>query len=264
MTSSAGSQAHVEIANVTHWFAEEDGDRLTVLDSIDLRVESGEVVAVVGPSGCGKTTLLNLIGGLDAVLSGSLLINGLPPLAGSRDVGHMFARDALLPWRSALGNVELALEMRGVGKRERREVASRALADVGLSHFESSLPSQLSQGMRQRVALARTIAAHPSLLLMDEPFAALDAQTKIVVQERFVRLWSRLGMTAVLITHDLAEAIALADRVVVMTRRPGRIRSEVAIALPRPRSILSLQGDHQFHKIYESLWQELRDEVQVD
>ena len=252
----------IEVRGLTHQFANpNEGGQFTAISSVDLEVRRGELVAIIGPSGCGKTTLLNILAGLEKQSHGQVTVAGKPPKAGSPEVGYLFARDSLLPWRTALGNVELAMEMRGVPKAERQRRARQTLQDVGLGPFANAYRAQLSQGMRQRVALARTLATEPQILLMDEPFSALDVQTRFLVQDLFLALWSRSGSTAVLITHDLAEAIALADRVILFTRAPGRIKATFAIALPRPRSIRSLQGDNQFHRIYEAIWRELQDEV---
>jgi NitT/TauT family transport system ATP-binding protein len=258
----AGTQA-IRIQQVTHAFAATPGSAgpVIALREVSLQVHPGEFVAIVGPSGCGKTTLLNILAGLERPTSGEVSVAGRPPRAGAPEVGYLFARDSLLPWRTALGNAELAMEMRGVSPAERRERAHRLLADVGLDAFANAYRAQLSQGMRQRVALARALAAEPQILLMDEPFSALDAQTRILVQDLFLSLWSRLHTSVVLITHDLAEAIALADRVVLFTRAPGRIKGTFPVDLPRPRSIQSLQADPAYHHIYESIWRDLQEEV---
>ena len=255
------SSAAVNVQGLWHEFDVADGATVSVLQDIDLEVRRGEFVAIVGPSGCGKTTLLNLISGLEKVQGGSLSVSGHEPRMGDRNVGYLFARDALLPWRTVSSNAELAMEIGGVSRAERTERATRMLAAVGLAAFGESFPAQLSQGMRQRCAIARTLAATPQLLLLDEPFSALDAQTKLLLQDTFCSLWADLESTVILITHDLAEAIALADRVVLMTARPGRIKRIFSVDLPRPRSILSLQGDDRFHRIYEELWADLREEV---
>ena len=253
----------IEVRGLTHQYASpEPGGQFTAISSVDLEVRRGELVAIIGPSGCGKTTLLNILAGLEKQTHGQVTVAGQPPKAGSPEAGYLFARDSLLPWRTALGNAELAMEMRGVPKPERQRRALQTLQDVGLGPFVKAYRAQLSQGMRQRVALARTLAAEPQILLMDEPFSALDVQTRFVVQDLFLSLWSRSGSTAVLITHDLAEAIALADRVILFTRAPGRIKATFEVALPRPRSIRSLQGDDQFHRIYEAIWRELQDEIE--
>jgi len=254
----------VEVRGLSHAFAAETSGGLEVLHGIDLELSRREILAIVGPSGCGKTTLLNIIGGMEPPSTGVVTVHGRKPMAGTPDIGIMFARDALLPWRSAIGNVLLGMEVRGVPASERADRAERCLDDVGLAHVADSYPAELSQGMRQRVALARTFALQPKLLLMDEPFAALDAQTKILVQDRFAALQERHGMAVLLITHDLAEAIALADRVVLMTRRPGRVRQTYQIDLPRPRSIMSLQTNARFHELYEAIWNDLKVEVRDD
>lgn len=246
---------------MSHAFPTADGQATRVLESIDIDVADGEFVAIVGPSGCGKTTLLNLVAGLEPVQHGTVLVRGHTPRCGDRDVGYLFARDALLPWRSVLGNAELALEIAGVAKAERTSRARQLLADVGLAAVADAYPAQLSQGMRQRVAIARTLAAAPSLLMLDEPFSALDAQTKLLLQDAFSTLWQRLRSTVVLITHDLSEAVALADRVVLMTAAPGRVKRVFPIDLGRPRSVVGLQGDPEYHRIYQELWGELCEEV---
>jgi len=256
-----GGPVAVSVRGLSHAFEDPEGNAAPVLVDIDLEITTGEFVAIVGPSGCGKTTLMNLIAGLEASQTGQVEVAGHRPRAGDRQVGYLFARDALLPWRTVLGNAELAMEIGGVDKSERRERAMSMLGDVGLSHAVHSYPAQLSQGMRQRVAIARTLATTPDLLMLDEPFSALDAQTKLLLQDTFSQLWAQLSATVVLITHDLSEAIALADRVVLMTARPGRIKRVFPVDLPRPRSIMNLQGEAAYHKIYEQLWGELREEV---
>ncbi len=251
----------ISVQALSHAFAGADGRAAPVLRDINLQVAKGEFIAIVGPSGCGKTTLMNLVAGLEPVQSGMVSVDGHVPRVGDRHVGYLFARDALLPWRTVLGNAALAMEIGGVDKAERNERAMSLLADVGLDHASHSYPAQLSQGMRQRVAIARTLATTPDLLLLDEPFSALDAQTKLLLQDTFARLWAHLSSTVMLITHDLSEAIALADRVVLMSARPGRIKRVFTVELPRPRSIIDLPSEPAFHRIYEELWQELREEV---
>ena len=252
----------IEVEGLNHVYGANAANRVTALNGIDLTVREGEFVALIGPSGCGKTTLLNLIAGLESHAgAGSIAVMSSTPRTGQKGVGYMLARDCLLPWRKALDNAALALQLHGVGKRERTERARDALATVGLAGFENAYPAQLSQGMRQRVALARVFAENPQLILLDEPFSALDAQTRIVAQEAFVSLWEKNRATVILVTHDLNEAVALADRVVLMTSRPGRIKEVVDVDLPRPRSALSWASDPHFQQIYENLWKSLKDEV---
>jgi len=207
------------------------------IDDVSLRVGVGEFVSVVGPSGCGKTTLLNFAAGLlpPGVTRGELLVGGKPPVMGNRDIAYMLARDALCPWRTTLENAELGCEIRGLPPEVRRARALDLIEKVGLKGFEVAYPKALSQGMRQRVALARTFALDSPILLMDEPFGALDAQTKLQLEDVLLSLWQRERRTVLFITHDLSEAVLMSDRVIVMSARPGRIIADVPIALARPR-----------------------------
>jgi len=235
-------------------------DIVAVAD-VSLNVRAGEFVSIVGPSGCGKTTLLNFAAGLlpGGVGSGTFTVGGKPPVEGNRDIAYMLARDALAPWRTALGNAELGGEIRGVPAGERRARALDLLEKVGLKGFEHAYPKQLSQGMRQRVALARTFALASPMLLMDEPFGALDAQTKLQLEDVLLSLWQRDGRTVLFITHDLSEAVTMSDRVIVMSARPGRIVADVPITLPRPRSVRALQKDPAFHELYAHVWSKLEE-----
>lgn len=237
---------------------------LVALQDINLEIPDGQFVALVGASGCGKTTLLNMMAGLIAPSSGEITVADKRPALPNPDIGYMFARDALLPWRTAQRNVELPLETRGHSRAERAARAKEMLAMVGLQGRERQFRLQLSQGMRQRVALARTLASDPSLLLMDEPFAALDARTKLTMQMEFLRIWelhqgSDKRKTVVFVTHDLQEAVLLADRVIIMLPHPGRIAEDRVIDLPRPRA--DRLGEMLFtdefkaiaHELFESL-----------
>lgn len=229
--------------------------------NITLHISPGEFVSIVGPSGCGKTTLLNYGAGLlpPHVCKGKFLVSGKPPQAGNRDIAYMLARDALSPWRTALGNAELGCEIRGVPKDKRRRRAADLLAKVGLAGFEDVYPKALSHGMRQRVALARTFAMDAPILLMDEPFGALDAQTKLQLEDVLLLLWQRAKSTVVFITHDLSEAVSMSDRVVVMSSRPGRIVADIPIELERPRSVRQLQANPRYHEIYSHVWSKLEE-----
>jgi len=252
----------ITVKDLQHSFPVDGGGHRQALVDIDLEVRDGEFVAIVGPSGCGKTTLLNLVCGLEPLQEGELLVRGEAPHTGAADVGYMLARDCLLPWRRALENAQLALEVQGVAPAERKQRAREALRSVGLARFERSFPTQLSHGMRQRVALARVFAAAPQLILLDEPFSALDAQNRVVVQDAFLEVWERMRSTVLLITHDLAEAICLADRVAVMSASPGRIKVVHDVDLPRPRSAADLRGTPEFHRIYDAIWDDLKAEVE--
>ena len=231
---------------------------LPVLQGVSLQVRSGEFVALAGPSGCGKTTLLNLCAGLvDPPAGQQLKVAGEAPVLGSQRVAYMLARDSLFPWLSALDNAAFGLKVRGVPLAQARETAAAMLKRVGLGGSEHKLPKALSHGMRQRVALARTFAMPSPLLLMDEPFGALDAQTKLQLQDLLLQLCQEGERTVLFVTHDLSEAVALADRVVVMSSRPGRIVADVPVRLPRPRSIRALQTSEDFHHTYTQVWKHL-------
>ena len=250
----------VEAHNVSHAFGQGAGSQAVVRD-VSLTVASREFVSIVGPSGCGKTTFLNLVAGLETLQAGELTVFGNAPRAGQRGVCYAFARDALLPWRTAEENVTLPMELLGIPEAQRKARARELLEQVGLAQNIGSYRSQLSQGMRQRVALARAVASRPSLLLMDEPFAALDAQTRITMQQELLQMLAHEDVTVLFITHDLGEAIALSDRVVLMSRRPGSIRNVFHIDLPRPRDPMKLQGDDRYHRLFENIWTELAHEV---
>jgi len=230
-------------------------DKNNVLDEINFDVKDGEFISLVGPSGCGKTTLLNLLAGIVPLIgSGDIKINGEDPEIGSTDVAYMLARDSLFPWRTALGNAGFGMEARGALKEVYQPKALKMLSEVGLKDFANAYPKELSHGMRQRVALARTFSLDAQLLLMDEPFGALDAQTKLQLEDLLLSLCHQFKHTVVFVTHDLAEAVALSDRVLVMSSRPGKIIADISIDLPRPRSIRELQKSQKFHELYSVLW----------
>lgn len=253
-------QNHVVVEHVSHRFP----DGLLAVEDMSFTVALGEFVVVVGPSGCGKTSILNVIAGLLESQSGTVTVGGLAPKAGRQDIAYMFAQDALLPWRRVLDNVLFGVEVQaGIRKvpEQTRKQACELLAMVGLSGFEDAFPRQLSHGMRQRVALARTFLMPSPVLLMDEPFGALDAHTKLVLEQGLLRLWERNKRTVLFITHDLAEAITLADRILVCTARPGRIKSNIRVELPRPRNISTLQNDPEYHDYYQRIWKDLAGEM---
>ena len=225
------------------------------VDRVSFSLAPGEFVSLVGPSGCGKTTILNLLTGLlHEEHEGDVRVLGKKPRSGNPDIAYMLARDSVLPWRTALGNAAFGMEVRGVARPERQARALELLKQVGLGDFADKYPKALSHGMRQRCALARTFALDSTVLLMDEPFGALDAQTKLTLEDVLMDLWSAHRKTVVFVTHDLAEAIALSDRVIVMSARPGRMIADVPVDLPRPRSVRKLQTDHRFHDLYAQLW----------
>ncbi|MGV9296145.1 MULTISPECIES: ABC transporter ATP-binding protein [Amycolatopsis] len=252
--------APISFGHVSHNFIH--GERaVLVLEDFDLEIAASEFVSIVGPSGCGKTTALSMAGGLERPRAGSVLLDGEPVDGTSDDVAFMFARDALLPWRRVRRNVELGMEVRRVPAAERRRRADEWLRRVRLEEFADSDVLHLSQGMRQRVAIARTLVQSPRVVLMDEPFAALDAQTRANQQQEFVRLWEAERPTVVFVTHDLEEAILLSDRVVLMAARPGRIVADLRIDLPRPRTQEMRTSSPEFAKHLETLSARLREEV---
>jgi NitT/TauT family transport system ATP-binding protein len=235
--------------------------RVDVLQDLSLTVRPGEFVSLVGPSGCGKSTLFNLLTGLTRPSAGQLLLDGSAIDQAAGRIGYITQQDNLLPWRTLLANTEIALELRGVPRLERRDRAREWLNRVGLSRFERYFPHQVSGGMRKRVTLIRTLIYDPEILLMDEPFSALDAQTKIVIEDDLLELWEATRKTILFVTHDLSEAIALSDRVLLMTARPGRIKSEHDIKLPRPRKVSAAQYTHEYVEIYQMIWNHLEGEV---
>jgi NitT/TauT family transport system ATP-binding protein len=233
------------------------------LQPIDLAVVDHEFVALVGPSGCGKSTILNLIAGLLPPSAGVVSYDGVAVSALNRQVGYMTQKDTLLPWRTAADNIRIALELkcRGVPRAEADERVAQIIRLVGLTGFERHYPAELSGGMRKRVALARTLIYEPETLLMDEPFGALDAQLKLLMLDQLQGLTRQRRMTVVFVTHDLGEAITLADRVVVFSARPGRIRTIRTVELPRPRDVFRIRFTEDFAHLHEALWDELKDEV---
>jgi len=231
------------------------------LDKVSLKIAEGEFVAIIGPSGCGKSTLLRLASGLLQATSGDVSFNGRLVTSVPPGIGFLFQSDALLPWKTALENVALGATLAGQTPEESLKRARQLLQDVGLSKACDKYPSELSGGMRKRVALSRTMAYEPDVFLLDEPFSALDAQTRIHVGNSFLRILEKLGQTVIFVTHDIDEAIALADRVVVMTAAPGQIAAEFKINLPRPRDYYKSRMSPGFSEMQDQIWQVLRREM---
>ncbi len=236
------------------------GKPVLAVDNISLDVFNEEFLSIIGPSGCGKSTLFGIIGGLVDGWSGSVSIDGIPTRRSHKGVGMVFQEESTFPWRTARENVEFPLELRGVPQAERRRRAEHFLDLVGLSEFAERYPSELSGGMRQRTALARTLAFEPRILLMDEPFAALDEQTRLLLGDKVLQIHRELKQTTLLITHSITEAVQLSDRVAVMSFRPGRIKTVIDIDLPRPRTS-EIVGHQSFGHYVGLIWNELREEA---
>lgn len=232
---------------------------VTALDDVSLHVPAGQFCAVVGPSGCGKSTLLRVIAGLASPTSGSVQVD--------RDAEYkplqamVFQGRSVFPWMTVLENAAYGLAMRGVSRVERDAVAEQLLRQVGLGEFMAAYPAQLSEGMRQRVAIVRAFAVDPELLLMDEPFGALDEQTRLILQDELLRVWEATGKTVVFVTHSIDEAMILADRIVVMSARPGTIKADITVPFARPRTVEAVRSDPEFSSLFLQIWSLLRDEA---
>jgi NitT/TauT family transport system ATP-binding protein len=259
----AGCKMAVELNDVTTVFDTPDGAQVTALRDFTLSVAVGEFSCVIGPSGCGKSTTLNLVTGLLRPSAGQVRLFGRPVSGISPDIGFVFQTDALFPWRTVLSNVTAGPRYRGVGKAEARAHAREWIARVGLTRFENSYPHQLSGGMRKRVALAQTLVNRPRVLLMDEPFSALDVQTRTLMQDELLELWTGSGASVLFVTHDLEEAITLADKVYVLTSGPGTVKATYDIDLPRPRRTEEIRYEPGFARLARAMWADLRDEVQL-
>lgn len=232
---------------------------LNVLGGVGFDVYQGEIVSLIGESGCGKTTLLRIVQGLIKLDAGTIEVEGVPVSTPGRDRGFVFQQASLLPWRSARANVEFGLELQGISKEERRKRADDLLKLVGLGHAADQYPHQLSGGMQQRIGLARALAIDPEILLMDEPFSALDAQTREVLQAELLRIQAETGKTTLFVTHDLDEAIYLSNRIVVLAAKPGRVKRIVDVPFAHPRPPLpELRGDPQFQRIRAEIWELIR------
>lgn len=258
------SSAALELLDISVTFRSRDdaGQRYTAVGGTTLRIAAGEFVSVVGPTGCGKSTLLNIAAGLLEPSSGQVKVFGEPLQGLNRRAGYMFQTEALMPWRSAIANVMVGLQYRGMADTEARAQAQAWLERVGLGGFEDRYPHQLSGGMRKRTALAQVLALDPDIILMDEPFSALDVQTRQLMENEVLDLWAAKKKAVLFITHDLDEAIAMSDRVVVLSAGPAtRPIGEFAIDLPRPRDVAEVRGNPRFVELHSQIWAVMRDEV---
>jgi ABC-type nitrate/sulfonate/bicarbonate transport system ATPase subunit len=243
----------IEISGVSKEFGTRPGAELLVLKDIDLTIGENEFVSLVGRSGCGKTTLLNIVAGLESATTGEVRIAGKPVLGPGQGQGVVFQQHALFPWLTAIDNVAFGCRDPAMGREERRNYSRRLLQLVGLESAAEKYPRELSGGMQQRVAIARALALDPQILLMDEPFGALDELTRIELQQELLRIWEARKKTVIFVTHSIEEALILADRVVLLSPHPGRIHKEFRIVLPRPRA----RTDSHFNDLYEEIWNEL-------
>ncbi len=250
----------LEISGVSKTYDPDGENPVKALDGVTLNVAEGAFVSVIGPSGCGKSTLFNIVGGLVDGHEGSVLIDGHPIDGAHRDVGVVFQEESTFPWRTTLDNVAFPLEVQGMAKPEREARARKFVRLVGLEGFENHYPAQLSGGMKQRTAVARTLAYEPRIMLLDEPFGALDEQTRMLLGDKMLEIWAALNQTMLLITHNITEAVQLADRVVVMSFRPGRIKDQITVDLPRPRSS-EVISTPEFGHYVGHLWSLLREEA---
>lgn len=233
---------------------------IRALGDISLTLGEGEFVSIIGPSGCGKSTLFNIVGGLITDFEGTVAVDGQEIRGPHREIGMVFQEESTYPWRTAARNVELPLEIAGVPADERRERAHKLIKLVGLDGFEDRYPSELSGGMKQRISIARTLAFEPRIMLMDEPFGALDEQTRLLLGDKILKIWQEIRQTTMLITHNITEAVQMSDRVVVMSHRPGRIKRIIDIDLPRPRSSENIT-DKAFGDYVGMIWSDLREEA---
>ena len=253
----------IELKHISKRF-QKGSTTVDAVRDIDLTINRREIVGLIGPSGCGKSTLLNMIAGLYRPSGGRIVYKGVAVTDVNTDVGYMTQKDNLLPWRTIRDNVAFPLEVAGVGKAERYERTDRVLRHVGLDGFEGRYSTELSGGMRKRACLARMLLYGAETALLDEPFAALDAQLKLSMHELLLRLADESEQTIVLVTHDLVEAVTLSDRVVVCTRRPATVAFEQSIDLPRPRDVLNVRFTPRFKELYDGIWDRLRQEYQEE
>jgi NitT/TauT family transport system ATP-binding protein len=259
---SSGQKGGIDFHGATKRFISPTGTVMTAIRDVTLSVTPGEFCAVVGPTGCGKSTTLTLAAGLDRPSEGGVHVAGKPVDGITRSAGFVFQTDALLPWKSVVANVALGPTFRGVPKKQAHAQAREWLRIVGLTGFENHYPHQLSGGMRKRVALAAALMNEPAILLMDEPFSALDVQTRAIMSNELLAMWEKVKPSVLFVTHDLEEAIALADKVAVMTAGPGTVKAIFEVDLPRPRgAVQEIRFDPRFLELYQRIWAALREEV---
>lgn len=257
IAASGATDAVIAADRVAKHFVR-DGKETRAIGDVSFTIGKGEFVSILGPSGCGKSSFLNLVSGLDFPTAGTIAFKGKPVEAVNRDVGYVTQEDTLLPWRSVRDNIALPLELRGLSKQEIARKTDEYIQLVNLKGFEDHFPAQLSGGMRRRVAIARTLVYEPSTILMDEPFGALDAQLRLILQEELLNIWERTKLTVLFVTHDIAEAISLSDRVILLSASPATVHLNETINLPRPRRIVDTHATPEFAHYYKKIWDLLR------
>jgi NitT/TauT family transport system ATP-binding protein len=253
----------IEFDGVTRRFVREDGAATVAIQDMSFAVRDREFVSLIGPSGCGKSTTLKLVSGLDMPSAGRVLVDGRPVTGPDPRIGFMLQKDLLLPWLTVLDNVTIGLRMQGVPRAERLARGRALIAKYGLQEFEAAYPRHLSGGMRQRVALMRTLAVDPDILLLDEPLSALDFQTKLKMEEELLRILNEEGKTVILITHDIGEAVSVSDRILVCSARPGRIKAEFALPFSKGHSPADVRRKAEFAEYFNAVWRELESDVRI-
>lgn len=249
------------LKNITHYYQSKNGESIHAINNVDLSVRKGEFLAIVGSSGCGKSTLLNIMCGMLKPTEGEVLIDGKLLHFGKHKIGYISQMDTLLPWRKIIDNIAIGLEIRGENKKHRIELAKELMQTSGLAGFEEKYPYELSGGMRKRAIIMRALAQDPDVIFMDEPFGPLDVFTRELLQDEILNIWEKRKNTIVYITHDISEAITLADRIILMSYRPSSIKSEYIVDLPRPRNNIESKSSSQFIELEKQIWDDIKSEV---
>jgi len=254
----------MSLKDITHTYVSKDGEETFAIENISLDVKDGEFLAIVGASGCGKSTLLNIMCGMFPPTGGEVLIDGEPVGSGKQKIGYISQSDTLLPWRRIDSNVALGLEIEGMSKKERLEIAHELMEKSGIGGFEKKFPFELSGGMKKRAVIIRALAQNPDIIYMDEPFGPLDVFTREMLQGEILKMWAENHSTIVYITHDIAEAIALADRIILLSHRPSTVKAEYIVDLPRPRIIDECKYDPKFLELEKQIWDDIKSEIHFD
>ncbi len=261
-SESDAAPARIVLKELTKTYGRSGANAVPAIDRVSAEVHEGQFVALIGPSGCGKSTILNMMAGLIPISDGEIVIDGSPVVTGTPTpkVGYVFQRDTVYPWRTVARNIGLGLELNGAPRKEREAEVARMVTRAGLDGFENAFPITLSGGMRQRVSLMRTLIMRPEILLMDEPFGALDTHTKLEMHKLLLEIWNEEQQTVVFVTHDLGEALTLSDKIIVLSARPGRLKEVFDVPFERPRDAVSLRETPEFSKLFSEIWHSLGEE----